>query len=141
MPLSTQQIQENTRVAANLIKQQLGLAELPSTWTYEQRVQYNKTLAKYIQDHPSSFSQSQNVTAAKVSGTAYSPLQDTSFDFKEFVSEIGNQAAEINNDLNPFSEQNRRMLYFLVIGLAVIVVLANSGAAERIASAASKARA
>lgn len=42
----------------------------------------------------------------------------------DFVGEVGNQAANLNQDLNPFSEANRRSLYMTVVGGLLLYVLA-----------------
>lgn len=92
--LSPEQIAANRKSAANLIKTQLGLSEKPSEWTYEQRAQYNKTLAQYIKDHPSSFGAQDAATAEIVSNKTYTPMEDPGFAFTDFVKEVGANAAE-----------------------------------------------
>ena len=50
------------------------------------------------------------------------PYKDYSFTdgVSDFVEEVGNQAVDLNNNLNPFSEKNRKW----VLGVAAVGVLA-----------------
>jgi len=76
------------------IRSDMNLPALPSDWTYEQRIAYNKTLADYILSHPDEFDQTSALVASKVANQVYSPLEDTSFtsDLSIFGDELANQA-------------------------------------------------
>lgn len=122
--MTDEQIKVNRGAAANLTQIQLGLDLIPpSEWTYEQRTEYNKALASYIAGNPSLFSAQDLVTAKDVQNTDYGILQDTTPKFEDFISEVGNQVVSLNNDLNPFSEKNRKyVLISIGIGLFVYFV-------------------
>lgn len=126
MPLSAEQIQLNRKSAANVIRAQQGLQDFaPADWTYEQRTNYNKSLANYIAANPSLFAEGDLITAKDVQNTDYGFISDyTAGDvFSDFTSEIANQAVSINSAVNPFSEENRSKLFVaLAAGLIIYFV-------------------
>ncbi len=82
--------------AVSIVRAQLGLANIaPASWTYEQRTRYNQALAAYILENPGLFSKQDLDSAALVFGKAYSPLQDTSFDWSQFGDEFSANAAPV----------------------------------------------
>jgi len=94
-------------------------------FTYEQQIAYNKALAAIIAKYPNRFPANSVDTAKKVMEKQYEPLESYSLGeaAKDFAKEVGNQAIDINDRLNPFSVPNRAAtgssLKWLVIALAV----------------------
>lgn len=64
----------NRQQAAAYIRQQLNLSNTQSDWSYEQRVEYIKQLAAYIQANPALFSAAEINAARIVEAKAYEPL-------------------------------------------------------------------
>jgi hypothetical protein len=85
----------NLATAARLVRSQLGLSDLASDWTYEQRNQYNKALAAMILTYPASFTPEILASAARVSSLTYSQLEDTSFAWGEFAAETAQNAKPV----------------------------------------------
>ena len=106
--------------ATATVKAALGLPTSPLSWTYDQRVAYNKALADYIQANPAQFSPVDLNTAQIVNGKTYSGLDDASFDWGMFGGEIVNQS----NELNPFSQQNRSKTKWFSFALLAVAALA-----------------
>lgn len=82
--------------------------------------------ALYIQAHPSDFSTASNTVANEVasSGIIGRALADDSFtsEIGTFVDEVGKQAVDLNNNLNPFSARNRGyVLAILLVAGGVFV--------------------
>lgn len=135
--LSPEQIAANRKSAANLIKTQLGLSEKPSEWTYEQRGQYNKTLAQYIKDHPSAFGETELATADLVAQKTYSPMEDPGFAFSTFIEEVGaNASAPLvaigNGVINTAKLAGFIMPALLIIGAVILIYAANAKAGSPI---------
>jgi len=77
--------------------------------------------ARFIQANPGLFNDNQKDWAKKRLGGAWFgvPLEGYSIGdaVQDFSSEFANQAIKINDSLNPFSENNRRIIFwFAVIG-------------------------
>lgn len=86
--MTADEIAANRAAAIATVRASLNLTDTqPSDWTYDQRTQYNKALATYIQSHPDQFSDQDALTADLVSKEMYPALQDTSFDTSMFVAE------------------------------------------------------
>lgn len=117
-------IDQNRADASALVRQQQGLSNDPSSWTYEQRVAYNKALAQYITSNPDQFDATDLKTAQTVS-TANTPptLLDTSFDWGAFGDEVINQASSINDSVNPFSEANRGKILWIAVAIGALYLL------------------
>jgi len=94
-------------------------------FTYEQQIAYNKALAAIVAKYPDRFPATSVDTAKKVLVKQYEPLDSYSLAeaAKDFAKEVGNQAVDINDRLNPFSVPNRAAtgstLKWLVIAVAV----------------------
>lgn len=81
-------------------------------------------MSAYVATHPLEFA-SGTVTAAQrwnASGIVGQPYADTSFSAaaSQFVDEAGKQASSLEENLNPFSEQNRKWV-LVVLALAGVV--------------------
>lgn len=90
--------QESRNAAVAIVRQASGLAGIPpSEWTYEQRVQYNKDLAAYIQSHPTAFTAQDVATAKIVEQRAYEPLSTLGLGegIDIFTDEFLNQAKQV----------------------------------------------
>lgn len=93
--MTTEQLAANRKSASNVIRMRLGLSSIaPSDWTYDQRVQYDQALAAYISSLPAAFSEQDLITAQEVAGNNYGGLQDSSFQFSDFLEETAANAAE-----------------------------------------------
>lgn len=93
MNLSPEQIAANRKSAINLALTQSGLNDKPkSDWTFEERGNYNKTLAGIIAKNPDAFDPQDVITAKDIEKKDYSPLASTDFSFSDFGDEIGNNA-------------------------------------------------
>lgn len=121
-----EQAKANREALIIAVRYQLGLQDTrPSDWTYDQRVNYNKTFARYITENPQAFTAGELQVAKDIAHRPLDALDDTSFvgNLSLFGDELLNQAAAINQDINPFSEKNRRVMYWLVVaGLAIYVL-------------------
>lgn len=85
---------EARAAAVAAVRAQLGLTNIPpSEWSYDTRVNYNKTLAEYIRVNAASFSAQDQFVAAQINQETISPLADTglSSDLSAFGGEFVNQ--------------------------------------------------
>ena len=124
--LTAENYAANRRTAAANVRAELSLTDLPpSDWSYSQRIEYNKRLAAVIAANPASFSEQDNRTAEIVTGKTYSPLSENSAldDLETFADAIGDEAASINEAVNPFSSGNRKLILFVVVGAALVYFL------------------
>jgi|GEM_PF-3593886 hypothetical protein len=104
----------NARVRASL-----GLANIPpSSWTYEQRVAYNKALASAILSDSAPATAQDLATAQAIAAKEYSPLETYTLGdaASDFTAELVNQAQGVN----PFSEQNRGKTRNVLIALVLL---------------------
>lgn len=124
------------KMAAGLVRTQLGLPESPSAWTYEQRVVYNKALAAYIAANPHLFEDRDLLTADLVSKQAYPALADDSFDVGAFVHETVKPAAEAARAIGDgvFSVANAAR-WAVPAAAAVLVVMVLIHANRKLAAA------
>jgi hypothetical protein len=124
MALDDSTINDNRAAAIASVRDQLGLSSDPSSWSYDERVNYNKALAGYIAAHPNDFNATDAATAGIV-GAADTPTQllDTSFDWSAFGTEVWNQAASINDSVNPFSPANRGKLLWIAVAIGALYLL------------------
>lgn len=100
------------------VRVSLGLSTTPPTeWTYDQRVAYNKALSAEIIRRAADFPPSEVATAKAINAAPTSELEDASFDFGMFGSEMLNNAQE----LNPVGSL-AKSLKWLVPVLAVLAV-------------------
>lgn len=61
--------------AVTIVRGNLGLLDTPpAEWTYEQRVEYNKALASYINSHSTIFTPEDRESAQAVAARPYEPL-------------------------------------------------------------------
>lgn len=86
---------------STLIRGQQGLSADPSSWSYEQRVAYNKAYADYILANPSLFNANSIEVANHVRTAIYSPLADTSVasDLSQFGTEFTNNLVDAGNSV------------------------------------------
>lgn len=96
-------------------------------------------MKEYMRAHPTEFTSNQLVFA---NGANFSTSEAESYGLfnaaGDFVSEVGNQAVSLNDNLNPFSEKNRKwvlgvvafgaLLYF--VGPAIIAALKDGKATK-----------
>lgn len=98
----------------------LGMPENYSDLSAQDQVNVTNAMMQYIVDHSELFDPANVDQAQKYinSGIQNVPLKDTSVSatLSDFGSAIADQAVSLNNNLNPFSEQNRKLTYFLVVG-------------------------
>lgn len=78
--------------AIEYIRDQLALNDVPSTWSYEDRVRYNKALAEFEKANPDIFPNSIASVVDNIASKPYDPLQDDSFSFSMFTDELANNA-------------------------------------------------
>jgi hypothetical protein len=123
--LTDAQIAANRKSAANVVKNQLGLDVIDVTlWTFDQRVSYDKALAAYISAHPDAFGSQDLAIAADVEQKDYGQLSDPDFSFADFGNAVVDEAVAINSDINPFSEKNRKILFWLTVAGVAVYFLA-----------------
>ena len=116
----------NRQTAIRIVRERLGLASLaPVDWTYDQRVQYNRELAIYITENAHAFDDAEIQVARDIAQQPIDQLSDTGFaaSLGAFGSAFLDEAAALNQDLNPFSEKNRRLVWWLAIAGAAIYFL------------------
>jgi len=101
--------------ASAAIIQRLGLPPRKQDWSYEQRFQYNKELASYINTYPYNFSPEMRTLALNVQQQDFSPLEDTSFKWGDFVDNFVGEVAK----QNPLSPQNFNKSLAIVASIAV----------------------
>lgn len=125
----------NPRSAAiAAVRAQLGLNDIPSSWTYDQRVEYNKALANYISTHPALFTPQDLATASDIAVKAYAPLADTSTlaDIGQFgenvldnVIDAGNEVADVGRGaLTGISIAGMAIPVLVVVGLGLVIWIA-----------------
>ena len=85
--LTAEQIYQSRAAAVAAVRRQLGLSDLPSNWTLEQRALYVKTLAAYVAARPDQFTAQDLRTAAIAANADYGQLEDASFDWGMFITE------------------------------------------------------
>ncbi len=74
----------------SIVRQNLGLNDTPKlSWTYDQRIAYNKALSAEILRRSSEFSANQIKEANKVLASPTDHLEDASFDVGQFFEEAG----------------------------------------------------
>lgn len=120
---------------SKLVGDQMGLGSWLSPWggtpaEYSDlddatKIELTNRMRAYIREHPADF------TAAQVSlansGAGYTEAPDANglgSDIATFFGEVGNQAADLNQTLNPFSERNRG---YVLAAVAVGLVLYFAG--------------
>ena len=86
---------ESRQKAIAAVRAQLGLNDYPSSWSYDQRVSYNKALAAYILQNPVGFTAADTNTAATTVNKSYADLEDDSFDWAMFGREVQDNAGGI----------------------------------------------
>lgn len=101
--------------AIQYIREQLALNDVPSTWSYEDRIRYNKALAEFEQANPGIFPNSISSVVDNIAAKPYDPLQDDSFSFSMFTDELANNA----NKALGFSFLTLRNLLFVAVILFV----------------------
>jgi hypothetical protein len=91
---------ESGRIIASL-----GLSKDRTEWTFEQRFEYNKQLARFVNDNAQLFPDNTRQLAKDISQRDFQPLDEYSLGDAalDFGSEFVSQAEKIN----PLSEQNR----------------------------------
>lgn len=99
--------------AAETVRLQMGLPASSLSWTYEQRVAYNKALADYLLTHPTGIDAQTLGTASNVLNKTYPDLQDTSFDWVQFGDELAPSAGRV------LSAVSNRLLVILTLGAVV----------------------
>lgn len=116
----------NKVIAQNDYTSFLGDPKTYSDLSASEQIKVTNDMDSYIVANPGEFTADQVAKASKVTSaggitaTSDYTLADAAGDFG---NEVANQAVAINNDLNPFSEQNRKTVFFLVLsGLFVYFV-------------------
>lgn len=88
------------------VRAQQGLNDIPATWSYDQRIAYNKALAAYIQQNPTSYAPETVTTAGVVSAANYTALDDTSYlaQVSLFSSTFWSKGVDIFNGLSTLTK-------------------------------------
>lgn len=81
----------NMRTASANVRRQLGLSDQPGTWTYEQRVSFNKELAAEVLRYPNSFTDDTVASARAISDKTYASLSDASIDWGAFAADVAEE--------------------------------------------------
>ena len=122
MAISAESNRLNLKTAARNAANSLGVDA--AKLTFDQRTAFNKALAAEVLKYPLSFTAETLNTARIIYAREYRPLESEGFDLGDIADAIGNEAAAINNALNPFSEKNRRLVFAAVVIVAALYVLA-----------------
>ncbi len=113
----------------NQITSQLGYTTLlgsPKAYidlTPQEQVNVTNAMNQYVVQNPSQFTDAQvGIATNWVQNQVTAPLADTSLtaEVSDFFDEVGNQASSLNQNLNPFSEQNRKYILWIVVAGAAI---------------------
>lgn len=107
--------------AIQYVRAQLALNDTPSTWSYEDRVRYNKALAEFQQANPGVFPDGIPTVIDRIASQQYQPLEDESFSFGMFGEELANNAKEASFSL--FGSLRNALYLAAVVGVAVFVYL------------------
>lgn len=108
-----------TADAAATIRNQLGLSNTPSDWTYDERIAYNKAYSDFVLANADQFPADINKTAGLVEAEKPAALDDTSFSFSDFFSNfLDNAKLDINLGFTTL-----RNLLFVVAIVATVVFL------------------
>lgn len=102
-----------------------GALKSPSSLSNEELQTVTTGVASYILAHPDDFAPASVAIAKGRVDFSKSPgyaLADNSLAANAgvFVDEVGNQAASLNQSINPFSEQNRKYLLAVVLLAAAL---------------------
>lgn len=83
------------------IRAQLGLNDTPSSWTYDQRVTYNRALSQYISANPQIFTAGDLENASAVLNQNPTALTDDSFlsEAGDFASAFGDEVVSAVDDI------------------------------------------
>ncbi|HQF38258.1 MAG TPA: hypothetical protein PK322_03985 [Opitutaceae bacterium] len=123
--------QELSRIVGN----EMGLGSWLSPWggtpaeysalDAATQIELTNRMRAYIREHPADFAPA--VVAVASSGAGYTEAPDANglgSDLATFFGEVGAQAADLNQTLNPFSERNRG---YVLAAVAVGLVLYFAG--------------
>ncbi len=110
--------------------QRLGLKKftVPAELSMADRELLYDEQARFIQANPKLFGENWIDWGKKRMASAWfeTPLESYSLGdaVQTFTEEFANQAIDLNNTLNPFSERNRKLTFWLLVGGAAIYFLA-----------------
>lgn len=103
--------------AIQYIRGQLALNDTPSTWSYEDRVRYNKALAEFQVANPGVFPSGIPAVVESIAGKQYQSLDDESFSFGMFGNEVLNNAKDASFSL--FGSLRNALYIAVAIGVAI----------------------
>jgi hypothetical protein len=90
--------------------------------TADQRIQITNAMKAYIRANPSEFDASQ-VQVANTADITLSENYTAGQMVSDFTEEMGNQAVELNNAVNPFSEANRKWILWAAVLIAAAYLI------------------
>lgn len=105
--------------AIQYIRGQLALNDTPSSWSYEDRVRYNKALAEFEQANPGVFPNSVKAVVENIASKQYQSLDDDSFSFSMFGDEVLNNAKEASFSL--FGSLRNALYIAVAVGVGLFV--------------------
>lgn len=132
--LTPAEVQANRNAAAAAIKLRLGLPASPSSWSYEQRGQYNAELARYIAARPAEFPDlNDQRNAASVLASPQTALEDTSFDWGMFATETARPVTDLGEGVASTLSMGKWLIPVVTVAAVVIglFALANRTGARR----------
>ena len=103
-----------------IARAELGLNDVPSSWTYEQRTAYIKKLAGLIELNADQFTAAEVAHAIDVKSKAFPPLEDTSFDWAMFAGEVQANASPV---LTTFLRRLYALAAIAAVGVGLYFVI------------------
>lgn len=120
--MTSAQIAQNRAKAVASVRASLGLNDIPTTWTYEQRQTYNKALATFIATHPDQFGAQDLQTAEAVAAKPIDQLEDDSFDWGMFAVEATKPALDAAQSIGEGVFTVANLTKFLIPVTAIIAL-------------------
>ena len=110
------------------LRQQMGLNNDPSSWSYDEAQQYRLTLAAYIQQNPGQFTAQDQTVASGVISAGMNPLDDTSVwsDLDTFESAFADSALAAGQKIAGIGQGvlNTASLAQYAIPIALVIIAA-----------------
>lgn len=103
----------------SLLGDPIGYADLSA----DQQIAVTNAMEAYIAANPSEFTDAQAALSTQsqaAGGIASTTTYGLSDQANDFFGEVGNQITSLNNNLNPFSEQNRKYFYYIILFAAAV---------------------
>jgi hypothetical protein len=138
--ISKEQNAANLRSAEKIAAIQLGVDDQGgnplNALSYEQRSAYAAKLSKIILENPDRFAPGTVATARGIAAKKFSPLDDTSFDWGDFSSNLADEAVELGGAVAAVGEGVKNGLkltsWLIPLALVAVVIIALVGFKKRV---------